>query len=87
MYLVIKAGIYQVYHRRFSLASLPDLSLSHGTSLASLPDLSLSHGQVMTMPVTDAKEQGLLVIIEISDETLQALSGISHNSSWVLTKL
>jgi hypothetical protein len=51
------------------------------TLLASLPDPSLSHGQVMTvpvtgqvmvMPVTEARERGL--IPEASDETLQVFS-------------
>ncbi len=37
---------------------------------------SLRHGQVMVMPVTEAREQGL--IPEASDETLQAFSGILH---------
>jgi hypothetical protein len=34
------------------------------TLLASLPDPSLSHGQVMTMPDTEAREQGLIPFLD-----------------------
>ncbi len=40
--------------------------------LATLPDPSLSHGHVEAIPVTEARERGL--IPEASDETLQAFS-------------
>jgi hypothetical protein len=45
---------------------------SLSTLLATLPDPSLSHGHVEAIPVTEARERGL--IPEASDETLQAFS-------------
>ncbi len=40
--------------------------------LSTLPDPSLSHGQVEAMPVTEARERGL--IPEANEDTLQAFS-------------